>query len=303
MVYLGTHPDDRVIRTSTSIDVSETPSQHLHDYGEFGDYVIFVDESGDACLDPISTHFPILNVSFCLIRKDHYIDMIVPTLQALKYRYFGHDQVILHEREMRQGRDAFERIHQTSSVRDTFHADVQRWVAESPFHIVSATVHKERLVERYKHPFDPYHIAMRFCLERTKDFLMRHNQQGRVTQIVFESRGKKADRATDEEFARVLASEQPWGYRTTDFSGTPLEALFISKQANVAGHQLADQIARPLALQVLKPDRPSHLMPCITRKLLAQVEFPRRHPPSDLKQLPNAWQRAMQRDPTTKRSA
>ena len=42
-----------------------------------GDYVVFVDESGDANLDPIDPRFPMLNLVFCLIRKDHYIDFVV----------------------------------------------------------------------------------------------------------------------------------------------------------------------------------------------------------------------------------
>lgn len=269
--------------------------QAHQDYGEFGDYVIFVDESGDACLDPISTHFPILNVSFCLVRKDHYIDIVVPRLQALKYRYFGHDHVILHEREIRQGREAFAKLSENKALQIAFEADIKRWIAESPFYIVSATVNKRRLVTRYKHPFDPYHIAMRFCLERTRDFLRTHNQTGRTTQIVFESRGKTNDRATHEEFDRVLASSQPWGYRTADFSGLPLEALFISKKANVAGHQLADQIARPLALRTLHPDRPSHLLPALERKLLAEIEFPKHEPVAGLPKVPQPWQRALTR--------
>ena len=293
MAFLSTHSGTPAFTPLLATLIGEQTMQAHQDYGEFGDYVIFVDESGDACLDPISIHYPILNVSFCIIRKDHYIDTVVPRLQALKYRYFGHDQVILHEREIRRGRQAFAKLSEDKARHAAFEADIKRWIAESPFHIVSATVHKARLVARYTHPFDPYHIAMRFCLERTQHFLRRHQQTGRTTQIVFESRGKTTDRATQEEFSRVLASAQPWGYRTTDFSGLPLEALFISKQANVAGHQLADQIARPIALRTLQPDRPSHLLPCLDRKLLADIEFPKQQAAHALPAVPCAWERAL----------
>ena len=34
-----------------------------------GDYVIFVDDSGDTCLDPIDPRFPMLNLVFCIIKK------------------------------------------------------------------------------------------------------------------------------------------------------------------------------------------------------------------------------------------
>ena len=34
-----------------------------------GDYVIFVDESRDACLDPIDPRFPMLNLVFCTTER------------------------------------------------------------------------------------------------------------------------------------------------------------------------------------------------------------------------------------------
>ena len=38
-------------------------------------------------------------LAFCIFRKQHYIDEVVPALQRLKVRHFGHDQVVLHERD------------------------------------------------------------------------------------------------------------------------------------------------------------------------------------------------------------
>jgi len=55
-----------------------------------GDYVIFVDDSGDACLDPIDPRFPMLNLELCIIKKDHYFDNVVPNLRGLKEEFFGH---------------------------------------------------------------------------------------------------------------------------------------------------------------------------------------------------------------------
>ena len=53
-----------------------------------GDYVIFVDDSGDACLDPIDPRFPMVNLVFCIIKKDHYLDHVVPNLRGLKEEFF-----------------------------------------------------------------------------------------------------------------------------------------------------------------------------------------------------------------------
>ena len=88
--------------TSACTDLESLDSQST-----IGDYVVFVDESGDANLDPIDPRFPMLNLVFCLIRKDHYIDFVVPRLHQLKIDFFGHADLVLHESEMRRKTGAF----------------------------------------------------------------------------------------------------------------------------------------------------------------------------------------------------
>lgn len=68
---------------------------------------MFVNESGDANLDPIDPRFPMLNLVFCLTRKNHYIGFVIPQLQQLKINCFGHADLILHESEMRRKIGAF----------------------------------------------------------------------------------------------------------------------------------------------------------------------------------------------------
>jgi len=67
-------------RTHSLEDISTTT--------HFGEYVVFVDESGDANLDPIDPRFPMLNLVFCIIRKDHYFDHVTPKLKQLKEAIF-----------------------------------------------------------------------------------------------------------------------------------------------------------------------------------------------------------------------
>jgi hypothetical protein len=40
-----------------------------------------------------------------------------------------------------------------------------------------------------------------------------------------------------------------------DFTRCPMVPVFVPKAANLAGHQLSDLIARPLALRALRPDQ------------------------------------------------
>ena len=64
----------------------------------FADYVVFVDESGDHSLTSIDADFPIFALSFCVVSKADYIGTLVPAVQRLKFKYWGHDAVVLHER-------------------------------------------------------------------------------------------------------------------------------------------------------------------------------------------------------------
>ncbi len=68
----------------------------------YSEYIVYVDESGDHGLKNINRHFPVFALSFCLVRKDEYLEKIVPDIQELKFKYWGHDMVVLHEMEIRK---------------------------------------------------------------------------------------------------------------------------------------------------------------------------------------------------------
>ena len=113
--------------------------------------------------------------------------------------------------------------------------------------MVNARIDKVVSLRRYAHPFDPYDLAIRFCLERTRQFLALNHQAHKRTQVIFESRGKRHDRAAQIEFPQILTRARPLGHHQRDFSRFPIEPVFISKQSNLAGHQLYALPARPLA--------------------------------------------------------
>jgi hypothetical protein len=69
----------------------------------YGDYVIFVDESGDHGLQSIDPTYPVFVLAFCVLSKGAYARQVIPAVTEFKFRHFGHDQVVLHERDMRKG--------------------------------------------------------------------------------------------------------------------------------------------------------------------------------------------------------
>ena len=68
----------------------------------YSDYVIYVDESGDHSLQPVDRNYPIFVLDFCIFQKTSFANVLVPKVQAFKFAHFGHDIVVLHERDIRK---------------------------------------------------------------------------------------------------------------------------------------------------------------------------------------------------------
>ncbi|WP_218000145.1 DUF3800 domain-containing protein [Sphingopyxis granuli] len=73
----------------------------------YGDYIIYVDESGDGNLENPNPSYPLFVLAFCIFRKSAYSASVSPSIQNLKFKHFGHDAVVLHEREIRQQAQPF----------------------------------------------------------------------------------------------------------------------------------------------------------------------------------------------------
>ena len=71
----------------------------------FSDYIVYVDESGDHAMGKsIDKDFPVFVLAFCIFKKSDYATTIVSEMKHFKFKYFGHDVVNLHEREIRKAK-------------------------------------------------------------------------------------------------------------------------------------------------------------------------------------------------------
>jgi hypothetical protein len=64
---------------------------------------------------------------------------------------------------------------------------------------------KDILKNSYRYDNNPYHIALKFCVEHLFNFLIASNQQKKITHIVVEQRGKTEDRDLELEFSRICS--------------------------------------------------------------------------------------------------
>lgn len=233
---------------------------HAEQSVENSDYVVYVDESGDHSLESINPDFPVFVLAFCIFEKRHYADAASPALQRFKFKHFGHDMVVLHEHELRKSAGPFN-ILLNAHRRAAFMEDLNQLVTNATFTIISCVIRKEQHRRQYTSPTNPYHIALKFGLERVARFLASKGEQKRKLHIVVESRGKREDDELELEFRRVCDGSN---YGNAAF---PFEVIFASKKANACGLQLADLVARPIGRHVLKPDQPNRAFELLQPKL------------------------------------
>ena len=214
------------------------------------DYIVFVDESGDHGLRSIDADYPIFVLAFCIFRKSDYIERLVPALQRFKFEHFGHDQVILHETDIRKDRGAFSFL-KSREMKEAFLDELSRIVSNTNFTLIVSVIRKEAYRRRYANPDNPYHVALGFGLERVFYFLRSQNAVTTRTHVVVEQRGKQEDSELELEFRRVCDGGNYHGDQL------PFEIVFADKKSNSAGLQLADLVARPVGISTLRPDQPN----------------------------------------------
>ena len=224
-----------------------------------GDFLVFVDESGDHGLDRIDPAYPVFVLAFCIVRKDHYARHLLPAVTEFKFRHFGHDQVVLHEREIRKDLGPFAILREPTR-KAAFLDELTGLIEGADLTIIASVIRKDGLVGKYARPSNPYEIALGFGLERIQMWLNRRGATG-TTPVVVECRGRREDNELELEFRRICSGG--------NFGGSQLrfEPKFVPKQANVPGLQVADLVARPIGRAVLDPSQRNRAYEIIERKL------------------------------------
>ncbi|MDN5865084.1 MAG: DUF3800 domain-containing protein [Gammaproteobacteria bacterium] len=226
----------------------------------FSDYIVYVDESGDHSLKSINPEHPIFVLAFCPFKKQDYIQRVVPAIQDLKFRHFGHDMIILHETDIRKSRPPFD-ILMNSEVRRHFMEELNGLIENTEFSIVASCIDKKAFASRRGFEANPYHVAMEFGLERIFYELQAQNQRDKLTHIDFEGRGKKEDAALELEFLRIMERRGMNGFAKC------LKMVLADKSCNSSGLQLADMVARPIGRNFLEPDQPNRADDILEPKL------------------------------------
>jgi hypothetical protein len=221
----------------------------------YSDYIAYVDESGDHGLESVDPNYPVFVLSFCVFNKSYYARAVVPSVESFKFKHFGHDLVVLHETDIRKEKGSFRFSNRAD--KQAFLDELTDIIEVSKFILISCVIDKRHLRER---DANPYHLALGFCLETLHELMQEKKQHERKTHVVVECRGKKEDGELELEFRRVCAGNNKLG------RPLPFEVIFADKKTNSSGLQLADLVARPIGLSVVRPGQPNRAFDVLKRK-------------------------------------
>jgi hypothetical protein len=222
------------------------------------DYIVYVDESGDHSMTSIDPHYPMFVLALCVFRKVDYAQSVMPAVTNLKFKYFGHDQVILHEREIRKAQPPFSFLVKQAQ-RTAFMNDIDQLVANAPFTLIAGGIDKVQHRAQYSTPANPYELALTFGLERLAMHLNGKGAKG-TTYLVFESRGEREDDDLELWFHRICGGQNMLG------TALPFALVFAKKATNSSGLQFADMMARPIGRHIMSPKQSNRAFKTLSAK-------------------------------------
>ena len=212
-------------------------------------YILFMDESGDHNLENIDNTFPAFCLAGCVFESEYYKQVVRPSVDALKQRFWGRTDVILHSSEIRKHRGPFSFLG-NADKRQEFYEAINELIDKMDFTIIAVVILKKAHLDHYgdgaRHP---YHLSLEFIKERYS-MMMNRKEKNSEGYMMAESRGLKEDTLLKRQFFNLKRFGTRFQPTLSNISSFWME----KKNANIAGLQIADLVAYPIAAKVLRPD-------------------------------------------------
>jgi hypothetical protein len=214
-------------------------------------FIAFFDECGDHSLSKIDKDFPLFLLCTVIVEREAYAHQVIPAMAAFKLRYFAHEGINLHSREIRKADGPFS-ILQNETVRKSFLPELSALIATLPFTLFITAIHKQAYAQRYGNGAkNPYDVALEYSFERVLHFMEEHKES--QLPVIAEARGQQEDDALRASFHRLMTQGTDYN-KAERFQKLVCPISFRRKQDNIAGIQVADLCAHPTARHLLKPD-------------------------------------------------
>ena len=227
-------------------------------------FLAFFDECGDHSLEKIDRDFPLFVLALVLVERSVYQNQILPEFNRFKLRYFNHEGINLHSRDIRLAAGPFSLLL-NPAIRPQFMAELSDIMDRVPFTLFISAIQKQaHLEQRGGDAANPYDLALEFTMEGLFHFL---NSQGdRHLPIVADARGKREDNMLEQVFSRMM-TQGTANVSAEQFQQLDCPLSFQSKKNNILGVQLADLCAHPCARHILNPAKPNRAFEIARKRL------------------------------------
>jgi hypothetical protein len=231
--------------------------------------IVYFDEVGNPTLENTDKDFPVFAIALYICDSSCYIQEITPRVNALKFKWFGHEGVVLHSRDIRKAQNDFGFLTDPAK-RAEFMKEITDVMTACDYRLIAVAIRKDSLLSRYRYPEDPYELALLFALERLVSVLEGARQ--REVTIIAEKRGKREDHELGVAFQRIV--NRGSGFVTADrFQRIRFTLHFLPKSMNIIGTQMADLAAYPIARKVLHPENKNPAFEVVSKKLVRQLKI------------------------------
>lgn len=236
----------------------------MRNVGGTSEYIAFLDECGDHTLELIDKDFPLFLLATVVIRRADYAEQIIPAITRLKLKYWVHEGVNLHSRDIRKAKGPFGFL-QVPELRVAFMDELSGLMRELPYMLFISAIRKDHHKDRYgANAANPYDLALEFTLERLIHFIEGNELKG--LPFVAETRGQNEDETLERCFYRMMSEGTDY-IKGSRFKALDCPLVFRNKRDNIAGIQLADLCAHPCARQVLNPKQANRAFDIVNEKI------------------------------------
>ncbi|MBU0513923.1 MAG: DUF3800 domain-containing protein [Proteobacteria bacterium] len=213
-----------------------------------GNFVMFVDETGDHNMQSIDPNYSVFGLVGCVFERAYYRAVARPMVDAFKVRFFGASDIVLHSRDIRKHQGVFAFLGD-SKRKIEFYEALNDMMRQLDFTILAVVILKSDHLRLYgQQAQHPYHLALSFIVERYERLVQRLGGGASTGYVLAESRGEKEDRLLKDEYQRLSSSG-------TYYQGLGnITGLWMrKKEDNIVGLQVADLVAYPIAVKTLRP--------------------------------------------------
>ncbi len=231
----------------------------------------------------VDPNWPIFLLAGLLVGEQYYAKNLSPRIKELKRRYSLDKTDVLHSRDIRRCEGAFRFLADSPETKSRFYNDLTAVFQTSRIRLYAVAIDKRRLSSRFIVPVNPYNMSLNqllslICGPPGTPSVWRPS----VSQIVAECRGKVEDKQLQAEY-QSLRKFGLWNYGAREIQSRkartvqrvfPDRVNFVRKSTAVAGLELVDLAAYPIARAVLTNtwDNPAYL--AIATKLKSLLTFP-----------------------------